>query len=248
MRERRSYRALLVVSLALAAIVPLVCGARRAGNGQALEASQGRVITEQGASFPISASGNAVASFATGIFAPPEAPALSAAMADFTGDTNPDLATVELERLDRSSARYWIEIRLTEGGHQILKLRAPLGGLLVTPKDVTGDGNLDLVVRSSKSRVLVAVFLNDGNGHFSRVDLSPFANALHDGPSRFGFTAQQRYPGGPLAYLESSTVECPTGPFGYLQEQEGPLSLSSWRGASRLFLSYGANRAPPSQA
>ena len=42
------------------------------------------------------------------------------AMADFTGDTHPDLATVELNRFDSANAKYVIEIRLSEGGHQFL--------------------------------------------------------------------------------------------------------------------------------
>jgi hypothetical protein len=169
-------------------------------------------------------------------------------MADFTGDTHPDLATVELEKLDSASARYWIEIRLTEGRHQILKLRAPFGGLLITPRDVTGDGNLDLIVRSASSRAPVALFLNDGNGHFSRADVASFANALNDGPSQFAFMAQEIYLGSNLACLESFTAECPAGPLTYVQEQEGAMFLPNCYNASRLFLSFGANRAPPSFA
>jgi len=184
----------------------------------------------------------------SGTFEPPTAPALSLAMADFTGDTHPDLATVELEKLDFSSARYWIEIRLTEGGHQVLKLRAPLGGLLITPRDVTGDGNLDLIVRSASSRAPVALFLNDGNGHFSRADVASFANALRDGPSEFAFTAQETYLGANLACLESYTADCPAGALGYMQKQEGAMLLPDYGSVSLLFRSFGADRAPPSFA
>jgi hypothetical protein len=184
----------------------------------------------------------------SGTFEPPTAPALGLAMADFTGDTHPDLVTVELEKLDSSSACYWIEIRLTEGGHQILKVRAPFGGLLIAPRDVTGDGNLDLIVRSASSRAPVALFLNDGNGHFSRANVASFANALHDGSSEFAFTTQETYPGANLACLESYTAECPAGVLGYLQQQEGAMFLPNCYSASRLFLSFGANRAPPSLA
>src|SRR5580658_1189339 len=39
---------------------------------------------------------------------------LGFAMADFTGDTHPDLATVELRGFDSSNAEYTIEVQLTE--------------------------------------------------------------------------------------------------------------------------------------
>jgi len=166
-------------------------------------------------------------------------------MADFTGDTHPDLATVELEKLDPSSARYWIEIRLTEGDHQILKLRAPFGGLFITPKDVTGDGNVDLVIRSAKSRSAVALFLNDGKGHFLKADIASFTDALRDGPSEFAFTTQETYLGTNLACLESYTAGCSSVPLAHLQEQKSALLLPDCRAASQRFLSFGANRAPP---
>ena len=55
------------------------------------------------------------------ILSPRLAPTIGLAMADFTGDTHPDLAAVALDRVDSANAHYWIEIRLTEGGGQILQ-------------------------------------------------------------------------------------------------------------------------------
>jgi hypothetical protein len=202
-----------------------------------------RVVREQARPLALSGSG---APFP--LSGPPMAPALGLAMADFTGDTHPDLATVEMDRSDFSSPHYWIEIQLTEGGRQFLSLTAPFGGLLITPKDVTGDGNLDLVVRTAKSHTPVAVFLNDGSGHFSRADIAAFANALHDSPSQFRFTTQQTYLGVTLACLESYTAECPTGSRRYCREQKSSLLSSHYRSVSQPFLTFGANRAPPSLA
>jgi hypothetical protein len=166
MRKSESNTILPAFSLTLAVFLVLACGMQRVNGGPSTTGSEARLTAPHIAAFPISPDGTAGAVLTTGTFAPPMAPALGLTMADFTGDTHPDLATVELEKLDSSSALYWIEIRLTEGGHQVLKLRAPFGGLLITPKDVTGDGNLDLIVRSAKSRAPVALFLNDGSGHF----------------------------------------------------------------------------------
>lgn len=91
----------------------------------------------------------------------------SLAMADFTGDSHPDLATIGFDRLDSSNGYYVIEIALSEGSRQTLQFVAPAGGIFVTAKDVTGDGALDLVVRAAISRRPVAIFINDGCGHFS---------------------------------------------------------------------------------
>jgi hypothetical protein len=248
MRKSDSYKTLTAFSLMLAVTLALACSIQRVSSQPPPAGTEARIPDVHGAAFPLSTRGTAAAVLTTGTFAPPMAPEIGLTMADFTGDTHPDLATVELEKLDSSNALYWIEIRLTEGGHQILKLRAAPGGLLVTPKDVTGDGNLDLIVRSAKSRNPVAVFLNDGSGHFSRADITAFANALHDGPAQFAFTAQDAYLGAPLACLESHTAECSARLLGYLQDQKDALLLSNYHVASRPFLSFGANRAPPSLA
>jgi hypothetical protein len=246
MKKSGQHKILKAFSLTVAVTVVLACSMQRASSDLAPEGSEAQIVPVHNGAFPISTDGSRAAELETGTFAPPAAPALGLTMADFTGDTHPDLATVELAKLDSSSALYWIEIRLTEGGHQILKLGAPSGGLLITPKDVTGDGNLDLIVRSAKSRAPVAVYLNDGGGHFSRADVSAFTNALRDESSEFAFTTEDTHLGPNFACLESYTAECSTGLLGYLQEQQGAPLFSKYQSASRLFPSFGANRAPPS--
>lgn len=104
---------------------------------------------------------------------------LGVAMADFTGDSHPDRAIVNLARFGSHSADYFIEIRLTEGGSQLLGLTAPPGGVIITPEDVTGDGTIDLVVRRAGSLEPVAIFINDGCGRFSRHD--PASKSRSDG-------------------------------------------------------------------
>jgi hypothetical protein len=167
-------------------------------------------------------------------------------MADFTGDRHPDLATLELDGLDSSSATYSIEIRLTEGGRQYLKLTAPFGGLRITPKDVTGDGTLDLVVRAARSHVPVAVFLNDGCGHFSEAaEPADFAQALREVPSESSLTARQLYFGALVISVKSHTVECQVESLRNPQEQNRPGFTAGYRAPSHSFFSFGSNRAPP---
>jgi hypothetical protein len=208
----------------------------------------GDTALADGIPFPLSIHGTAAAVLKTGIFASPMTPTMSFAMADFTGDTNPDLVTAEMDWSGSSSPHYWIEIQLSEGRRQLLRLTAPFGGLLITPKDVTGDGNLDLVVRSALSRAPVAVFLNDGNGHFSRANVAAFANALHDGFSEFGFAAQRTYFGVALAWVASYAEACPAGSLRYSPEEKGSLLVSNRRAAILPFPSIGTSRAPPSLA
>ena len=207
-----------------------------------------------------SASGPLFSSFACGTEAsgststtimPPmtSALALGLAMADFTGDGHPDLATVGVGWFDSSRAHYSIEIRLTEGGSQSLELTAPFGGLLVTPKDVTGNGTLDLVVRAAGSRAPVAVFLNDGCGHFSETEPAAFAKALAQVPAEFGLTTgEQLYFSVTLVSSEAYTIECQSASARNPQEQDGSLLSANDSVPSHSFLPFGSNRAPPSLA
>jgi len=176
----------------------------------------------------------------------PRAIPLGFAMADFTGDSHPDLVTLELDRLDSSTAYYLIEIQLTEGGHQSLRLTAPARGLVITAKDVTGDGTLDLVVRAVGSQAPVAVFLNDGCGRFSPREPTPFARKLQDVPAGSAFTsAPQQFFAAAVITPGSCTTVCQRVSRRPLQEQGSSLLSTNDEVPSRLFSPFGANRAPP---
>jgi hypothetical protein len=173
---------------------------------------------------------------------------LGLAMADFTGDRHPDLATLELDRLDSWRAHYVIEIQLTEGGRQSLRLTAPARSLIITPMDVTGDGTLDLVVRSVGSKVPVAVFLNDGCGHFSVNESARFSTALRDVPIGPGVSA---------SHLRFDSAAIPRGPYAadfqlqprYSLRDPGRPPFLAYDGAlARLFLPLRTERAPPAAA
>ena len=174
---------------------------------------------------------------------------LGLAMADFTGDTHPDLATLELDRLDSSHAYYVIEIHLTEGGRQSLRLTAPARSLVLTPMDVRGDGILDLVVHSAGSRVPVAVFVNDGCGHFSANESGRYATAIHEIPGGGpDFTASR------LRFESAALVRGPYAadfqgqPPCFPQEINGAHFFGHEGAPAELFLPLGTNRAPPTIA
>jgi len=167
------------------------------------------------------------------------------AMADFTGDNHPDLVTVKLDRFDSSTARYLIEIELTEGGHQLLRLTGPPGGLFVTPKDVTGDGTLDLVVRVVGSQVPVAVFLNDGCGRFAAGEPTPSSRRLQDPRSDSELTSANRCGPAPAVASGTYTIEGQLEARRSVHELRNSLLLSTNRASSQLFLQFCSNRAPP---
>lgn len=174
--------------------------------------------------------------------------AVGLTLADFTGDTHPDLATVELDHIDSTNAHYSIEIELTEGRSQLLKLTAPYGGIAVVAKDMTGDGNLDLVVRATRTRDFVAVFLNDGNGHFDRANGELFSGLIGDQPCSSLSARELICPTSILGCPESQGIECPKW---YLQPvlEEDCSRLSVGRGAIRQrFFRSQSNRAPPAVA
>jgi hypothetical protein len=172
-------------------------------------------------------------------------PASGFAMADFTGDTHPDVATAELDRFDSPSAHYSIEIQLSEGGRQTLALTAPFGGLLITAKDVTGDGNLDLIVRSAPSHVPVAVLLNDGRGHFSLAKLATFAQVLREAPYHLAARADQTYFAATLISPEPYTIAWQNVSIRNPRLQGDMLLPANFSASTRLLLSFGSNRAPP---
>jgi hypothetical protein len=173
---------------------------------------------------------------------------LGFSMADFTGDTHPDLATVDLSGLDSNSARYVIEIQLTEGGHQLLPLRAPFGGLLVTAKDLTDDGNLDLVVQTARSHILVAVFLNDGHGRFTAAEPSAFKIALRETTSERKVTTRNFYVSATLVSPKHSTAGLPSRSVRNPQNQSGSLCYATNDAAVHRFVPFAPARAPPAIA
>jgi hypothetical protein len=96
------------------------------------------------------------------------------AIADFDGDSRPDLATVEIGQTSASRARYWIGFQLSTGAPQLIGVNAPIGGLDIVSRDVNGDHSLDLIVTTTWLNQPVAVLLNDGHGNFTLIDPAVF--------------------------------------------------------------------------
>jgi hypothetical protein len=100
------------------------------------------------------------------------------AVADFDGDSKPDLATVQVGQITASRARYWILLEMSAGVRQFIGVTAPVGGLEIAPRDVNGDNSLDLIVTTPWLNRPVAVLLNDGHGNFTLRDPEAFSTAM----------------------------------------------------------------------
>jgi len=166
-------------------------------------------------------------------------------LADFDGDSKPDLASVEFRRFESSVVRYSITFRLSAGNRQTVEVTAPFGGLDVAAFDVNGDLSLDLIVRTAGEHRLVAVLLNDGHGHFAE-DPSALLRAAGESPTAFfpvvdrGFedSALSR-PGDSASQFEGNTRLPAWQESGHLVSSPGPRIL-------RFCSSSSLGRSPPS--
>jgi hypothetical protein len=105
-------------------------------------------------------------------------PGLPFAIADFDGDTRPDLASVQSSANSPGNTDYRIQLQLSAVGQQSIELVAPAGGLRIEARDVNGDHAVDLVLTTAWFREPVAIYLNDGHGRFSRAKPDAFPRAF----------------------------------------------------------------------
>ena len=120
------------------------------------------------------------------------------AIADFDGDSRPDLATVETGLIGASRARYWIGFTMSAGARQKIGVIGPVGGLEIASRDVNGDNIIDLVVSAAWLKSPVAVLVNDGHGNFTIRDPAAFSAALTS-PDRTIDSPNQQNPDTALA-------------------------------------------------
>jgi hypothetical protein len=97
------------------------------------------------------------------------------AIADFDGDRQPDLATIEVASQRWIKSNYSIHLQLSRGAESAFGVSAPSGGVRISARDVNGDDILDLIVTSLSDEHVVAVLLNDGHGQFSSAEPSAYA-------------------------------------------------------------------------
>jgi hypothetical protein len=111
------------------------------------------------------------------------------AIADFDGDSRPDLATVHVSGRISEGTRYLIAFELSTGSRQTLGITAPAGGVQISSRDVNGDTFADVVVTTAWTNLPIAVLLNDGKGNFTPSSPSNFPAAFRASDSSWGFTS-----------------------------------------------------------
>jgi hypothetical protein len=176
------------------------------------------------------------------------------AIADFDGDSQPDLAITKMEAQGAGYV-YWLEFELStkreaEPARQrpgLPVLASSVFGLHLTPRDVDGDHDLDIVITVGIARQPVAVWINDGQGGFAEGDLAlyPALNCRED----LSLSPQIGSESTPLLYDPGRRCQ-----FGLLvSDQRHPLlnshsrSLGLPRSSICLFLTHQRPaRAPPS--
>jgi len=100
-------------------------------------------------------------------------------IADLDGDGRPDFAIVRAEGWDSKGLRYRIELQLTTRvSPSSFSVSAEKGGLRIFPRDVDGDGDLDLVVMSAWTLAPVGVWINNGHGEFTQGDLTAYPRSI----------------------------------------------------------------------
>ena len=167
------------------------------------------------------------------------------AIADFDGDHQPDVASVQAAPGESSRDDYWVRLRLSASGKRYIPLTAPRGGLRVEALDVNGDHAVDLVFATAWLDRPVAILLNDGHGNFSRVDPSAFPQAFKKSRNAFNSGATG------LSYGLCLPQESAAGAFRLARANEAlrpSASRARFAGvqfAPAPFLPHAAGRAPP---
>ena len=169
----------------------------------------------------------------------------SFSVADFDGDSQPDLASVEYGTSDSSRTDYRIQLRLSAAGRQVFRIVAPMGGLQIVSRDVNGDDALDLVLTTTWLRQPVAILLNDGHGSFTRVNPDAFPEAFTESKTSWGSTTERAT--GVAGVPPPSRKDISSGAefVLYLRPQSGLITFSELRLALTPFLFCHSARAPP---
>lgn len=165
------------------------------------------------------------------------------AIGDFDGDRQPDIATVEIAHFNSFHSRYSISFQLSKGRPQTIGITAPPGGLVLLARDVNGDLALDLVLVTPWRHEMVAVLLNDGEGHFSAADPAQFPINTVSSRTQIGIVPRLPEDGTVLSF-QYSALRHPGRKIPAIRNSEPAFSRArSFAGA--LFPSSLSSRAPP---
>jgi len=99
-------------------------------------------------------------------------------LADLDGDRVADLADAGPGLREGSRYVHRVQIDLSHSGIASFDVRGASASIRLSLRDIDGDHDRDLVVFEPSSALPVAVWLNDGAGHFTEADLHSYARAI----------------------------------------------------------------------
>jgi len=110
----------------------------------------------------------------------------SGTFGDFDGDHRPDFAIADAQPLRGGTYRYRIGIHLSVRPDSTFDVEArTASGVHVTARDVDGDHDLDLVITTRIGQQPIGVWINNGDGVFTRGDLAAYPNSIWHQDDRF---------------------------------------------------------------
>jgi len=168
------------------------------------------------------------------------------AIADFDGDSRPDLASVEAGPTSSRNTHYWIAFHLSAGAGRIVGITAPTGGLQIASIDVNGDSFPDVVVTTLWTNQPVAILLNDGLGNFTPSNPSEFPNVFADSTACWTAAPDEIRDATALLVSRGFLGDCRTGRRALLQATTARLLAARTISATlAAFLLPSVGRAPP---
>jgi hypothetical protein len=172
---------------------------------------------------------------------------LSFSVADFDGDSRPDLASVQAGTSNALSADYWVQLQLSAAREQTFRI-VGMGGIQIASRDVNGDNVPDLVLTRTWSEQPVAILLNDGHGTFSQVDPETYPAAFRESRATWNSTTDHKTDlvGTPPQSRHDICSEI--GSYLFLRPRCRVAVSSDSRLTFLLFLNSHSGRAPPFEA
>ena len=101
-------------------------------------------------------------------------------LGDFDGDSQIDVVTSRAQRLPGHEYSHEVSLKLSGSPSTSFTFRDHYPNVQLNSRDIDGDHDRDIVIRETDTSEPLAVWLNDGSGHFLQGDLEHFRAALEE--------------------------------------------------------------------
>jgi len=99
-------------------------------------------------------------------------------LGDFDGDSQIDVVTSRAERLSGHEYSHEVSLKLSGSSSTSFTFRDHYPSVELNSLDIDGDHDRDIIIRETGTSEPLAVWLNDGSGHFMQGDLERFRALL----------------------------------------------------------------------